>query len=54
MSKSEISERKEVFAEEKRFIFHCASGCRSPLSAANFSELGIAASHLKQGFSDWE
>lgn len=44
---------KEIFAAEKRFIFHCASGWRSALSVALLQDMGFAAAHLKDGFTDW-
>ncbi|MBO6757072.1 MAG: rhodanese-like domain-containing protein [Roseibium sp.] len=44
---------KPVFAEDKRFIFHCASGWRSALTVAALNDMGFEASHLKDGFSDW-
>ena len=46
---------KEVFADEgKRYVFHCASGWRSALTVATLRDMGFEASHLKEGFSDWE
>lgn len=45
---------KPIFAEDKRFIFHCASGWRSALSVATLSDMGFEAAHLKEGFSTWE
>ena len=45
---------KEIFGEEKKFVLHCASGWRSALTAATLRDMGFEASHLKEGFSDWE
>lgn len=45
---------KPVFAEDKRFIFHCASGWRSALTVAALQDMGFEAAHLKDGFSDWQ
>lgn len=45
---------KPIFAEEKRFIFHCASGWRSALSVALLMDMGFKAAHLREGFSTWE
>ena len=45
---------KEVFAEKKKFVFHCASGWRSAISVATLQDMGFEASHLKEGFSGWE
>ncbi|GAA4224391.1 rhodanese-like domain-containing protein [Sagittula sp. NFXS13] len=44
---------KPVFAEQKRFVFHCASGWRSALTVATLQDMGFDAAHLKDGFSDW-
>ncbi|KUP92900.1 rhodanese-like domain-containing protein [Tritonibacter horizontis] len=45
---------KEVFAaQDKTFIFHCASGWRSALSVALLQDMGFAAAHLRDGFSGW-
>lgn len=45
---------KDVFAEDKKFIFHCASGWRSALSVAMLADMGFEAAHLKDGFTDWK
>ncbi|GAA6165496.1 rhodanese-like domain-containing protein [Pelagimonas sp. KU-00592-HH] len=45
---------KEVFSENKKFVFHCASGWRSALSVALLQDMGFEAAHLKEGFSTWE
>lgn len=45
---------KEVFAEKKKFVFHCASGWRSALTVATLQDMGFEASHLREGFSTWE
>ncbi len=44
---------KEIFAEDKRFIFHCAAGWRSALTVAMLQDMGFEAAHLKDGFADW-
>jgi len=44
---------KEIFGEDKQFIFHCASGWRSALTVAALNDMGFEAAHLKDGFSDW-
>ena len=44
---------KPVFAQDKRFVFHCASGWRSALTVATLQDMGFAAAHLRDGFSDW-
>jgi len=45
---------KEVFGENKKFVFHCASGWRSALTVAMLQDMGFDAAHLKEGFSTWE
>tara|TARA_R110002094_G_scaffold10245_3_gene20013 strand:- start:2539 stop:2934 length:396 start_codon:yes stop_codon:yes gene_type:complete len=45
---------KEVFAQDKKFVFHCASGWRSAISVATLQDMGFDAAHLKDGFSGWE
>jgi len=44
---------KEIFAENKKFVFHCASGWRSALTVATLQDMGFEAAHLKEGFSTW-
>ncbi len=44
---------KDVFGEEKTFVFHCASGWRSALTVATLQDMGFPAAHLRAGFSDW-
>lgn len=45
---------KDVFAQEKKFVFHCASGWRSAISVATLQDMGFEAAHLKDGFGSWE
>ena len=45
---------KEVFGQDKKFVFHCASGWRSALTTATLNDMGFEAAHLKEGFSTWE
>ena len=44
---------KDIFALDKRFVFHCASGWRSALTVAALQDMGFTAAHLKDGFGDW-
>lgn len=44
---------KDIFAQDKRFVFHCASGWRSALTVAALQDMGFAAAHLKDGFGGW-
>lgn len=45
---------KDVFDQDKTFVFHCASGWRSALSVATLQDMGFEAAHLKDGFSGWK
>ncbi|MGC1495812.1 MAG: rhodanese-like domain-containing protein [Sulfitobacter sp.] len=45
---------KDVFTQDKKFVFHCASGWRSAISVATLQDMGFDAAHLKDGFSGWE
>jgi rhodanese-related sulfurtransferase len=45
---------KPVFAEDKRFVFFCASGWRSALAAKTAEDMGLAkVSHVAGGFTAW-
>ena len=46
---------KDIFGQEdKKFVFHCASGWRSAITTATLQDMGFEAAHLKEGFSTWE
>lgn len=45
---------KDIFAQDKTFIFHCASGWRSALTVATLQDMGFEAAHLKEGFTSWQ
>ncbi len=45
---------KEIFGQDRKFVFHCASGWRSALSVALLQDMGFDAAHLREGFSTWE
>jgi rhodanese-related sulfurtransferase len=46
---------KPVFAEDKRFVFFCAGGWRSALSAATAQEMGLKpVAHIDGGFGAWK
>jgi len=45
---------KEIFGEDKTFVFHCASGWRSAITTATLQDMGFEAAHLREGFSTWE
>ncbi|MEM7776128.1 MAG: rhodanese-like domain-containing protein [Pseudomonadota bacterium] len=44
---------KEIFGQEKKFVFHCASGWRSALTVAMLQDIGFESAHLRDGFSSW-
>lgn len=45
---------KPVFAEDKRFLFYCASGWRSALAAKTAQEMGLEkVAHVGGGFTAW-
>ena len=45
---------KDVFGQDdKKYVFHCASGWRSALTVATLQDMGFDAAHLKEGFSTW-
>ncbi len=46
---------KPIFAEDKTFIIHCASGWRSPLAGATLTAMGLKpVKNLKGGFAAWK
>lgn len=44
---------KDIFGQDKTFVFHCASGWRSALTVATLNDMGFPAAHLREGFSTW-
>ncbi|HWT08213.1 MAG TPA: rhodanese-like domain-containing protein [Roseomonas sp.] len=45
---------KPIFAEDKRFLFYCASGWRSALAAKTAQEMGLGkVAHIGGGFTAW-
>jgi len=45
---------KPVFAEDKKFVFFCASGMRSALAAWTAQQMGLRpVAHIKGGFGAW-
>lgn len=45
---------KPIFAEDKKFIFHCASGWRSALAAKVAQDMGLKpVAHIEAGFMGW-
>lgn len=45
---------KPVFGEEKKFVFHCASGWRSALAVDVLNGMGFEAAHISDGFTGWK
>ncbi|WP_375690397.1 rhodanese-like domain-containing protein [Pseudooceanicola sp. LIPI14-2-Ac024] len=45
---------KPYFAEDKTFVFYCASGWRSLLAAQVAQEMGLKTASLTGGFGDWK
>lgn len=46
---------KPVFAEDRRFIFHCSKGWRSSLATRAIQEMGLdRVCHIAGGFEAWK
>ncbi len=46
---------KPVFAQDKTFVFFCAAGWRSALSAATAQDMGLKpVAHIDGGFTAWK
>ena len=46
---------KDVFAKEKKFVFHCASGWRSALATEVAQRMGLKpVAHIESGFTGWK
>jgi rhodanese-related sulfurtransferase len=45
---------KPWFAEDKSYLFYCASGWRSLLATQVAQEMGLKAASLTGGFGDWK
>lgn len=45
---------KPIFAEPRRFVFYCASGCRSALATQTAQDIGLSpVAHLGGGYAAW-
>ena len=45
---------KQIFAEDKKFLFFCAGGWRSALAAQTAHRMGLRpVAHIKGGFGAW-
>jgi len=46
---------KDVFSQDKRFVFFCAAGSRSALAAQTAQHMGLRpVAHIKGGFGAWK
>ena len=46
---------KDVFAQDKKFVFFCAGGWRSALAAQTAQHMGMKpVAHIKGGFCEWK
>lgn len=46
---------KPVFAQDKKYVFFCAGGWRSPLAAQTAQRMGLKpVAHIKGGFGAWK
>lgn len=45
---------RDVFAQDKRFVFFCAAGWRSALATKTVQDMGLAnVAHIAGGFGAW-
>lgn len=44
---------RELFAEDKKFVFYCASAWRSALAAQTAQNMGLTCCHMGGGFTAW-
>lgn len=45
---------RDIFAEDKKFVFYCASAWRSALATLTAQEMGLKACHIAGGFTAWK
>ena len=46
---------KDLFSQDKRFVFHCASGLRSALAAQSAHRMGLKpVCHVAGGYGAWK
>lgn len=45
---------REMFAEDKTFVFYCASAWRSALATLTAQQMGLKACHISGGFTAWK
>ena len=46
---------KDIFAQDKKFVFFCAGGWRSALAAKTAHDMGMRpVAHIRGGFGEWK
>ncbi len=46
---------KDIFAQDKKFVFFCAGGWRSALAAQTAHRMGMRpVAHIRGGFGEWK
>lgn len=46
---------KDIFAQDRKFVFHCASGWRSALATRMAKQMGLnPVAHIESGFGGWK
>lgn len=46
---------KDIFGQDAKFVFHCASGWRSALTVETLQGMGFEnIAHIKDGFTSWK
>ena len=46
---------KDIFGQDKKFVFHCASGWRSALAVQIVQKMGLKpVAHIDSGFTGWK
>ena len=51
---SNIPYHKDIFNQDKTYIFYCVSAWRSALAAKVAMEMGLSpVVHLEEGFNEW-
>jgi len=45
---------RDIFAQDRKFVFYCAGGLRSVLAADVAQRLGLRVAHITEGFAGWK
>lgn len=46
---------KDIFAQDKKYVFFCAGGMRSALAAQTAQRMGLKpVAHIRGGFGEWK